>query len=131
MNKASKELQDTKSLIEDLQSEISEKDNVIIEMYSLKEKDEENYKATIDQINEELKEKIRALEKTSQELQEKNRILDRMNEEIQEKNRTLDQVNEELLEKTRTIDQLNADVGTFKSEVEEHKGNVQIGRAHV
>lgn len=124
MNKASKELQDTKSLIEDLQSEISEKDNVIIEMYSLKEKDEENYKATIDQINEELKEKIRALEKTSQELQEKNRILDRMNEEIQEKNRTLDQVNEELLEKTRTIDQLNADVGTFKSEVEEHKGNV-------
>ena len=57
MDKASKELLETKLLIQDLRNEINEKDNVIIELYSLKEKDEKNYKEMITQLNQDLQDK--------------------------------------------------------------------------
>ncbi|KAJ7375488.1 hypothetical protein OS493_002262 [Desmophyllum pertusum] len=59
MDKASKQLLDTQSLIQDLQNEVSEKDNLIIELYGLKEKEEDNHRIGIDQLNEEFREKIR------------------------------------------------------------------------
>ena len=95
MDKASKELLETRSLIQDLQNEVSEKDNVIIELYGLKEKDEESYKTQIDQLNQEL----------------------------QEKRRTLDQANQELQDKNGTLDQLNGELAGLKSEMEGYKNS--------
>ena len=97
MDKASKELLETRSLIQDLQKEVSEKDNVIIELYGLKEKEEESYKVQIDHLNQEL----------------------------QEKRRTLDQANQELKDKNGTLDQLNGELASLKSEMEGHK-NIAI-----
>ena len=93
MDKASKELLETRSLIQDLQKEVSEKDNVIIELYGLKEKEEESYKVQIDHLNQEL----------------------------QEKRRTLDQANQELKDKNGTLDQLNGELASLKSEMEGYK----------
>lgn len=97
MDKASKELLETRSLIQDLQKEVSEKDNLIIELYGLKEKEEESYKVQIDHLNQEL----------------------------QEKRRTLDQANQELQDKTGTLDQLNGELASLKSEMEGYK-NIAI-----
>ena len=97
MDKASKELLDTKTLIRDLQSEVSEKDNVIIELYGLKEKDEENYKSRIDELNHEL----------------------------QEKNRILNQANQELEDKSGRLDQLNGDLDGLRHELERYKLSAQ------
>ena len=93
MDKASKELLETRSLIQELQKEVSEKDNVIIELYGLKEKEEESYKVQIDHLNQEL----------------------------QEKRRTLDQANQELKDKNGTLDQLNGELASLKSEMEGYK----------
>ena len=93
MDKVTKELQDTKSVIEDLKHEVSDKDNVIIELYTLKEKDEENYKSRIEELNQELQDKVR----------------------------TLNQLNQELLDKNGTLDQLNSDFDGLKSELERYK----------
>ena len=82
MDKASKELLETRSLIEDLQKEVSEKDNVIIELYGLKEKAEESYKIQIDQLNQELQEKRATLHQTNQELQDKNGELHQLTGEL-------------------------------------------------
>ena len=82
MDKASKELRETQSLIQDLQNEVSDKDNVIIELYGLKEKAEDNHKIAIDQLNQELLEKKRTLDQANQELQDKNRTLDQLNNEL-------------------------------------------------
>ena len=82
MDKASKELLETRSLIEDLQKEVSEKDNVIIELYGLKEKAEESYKIQIDQLNQELQEKRTTLHQTNQELQDKNGELHQLTGEL-------------------------------------------------
>lgn len=82
MDKASKELLETRSLIEDLQKEVSEKDNVIIELYSLKEKAEESYKIQIDQLNQELQEKRTTLHQANQELQDKNGELHQLTGEL-------------------------------------------------
>ena len=83
MEKASKELLDTKALIHDLQNEVSEKDNVIIELYGLKEKDEKNYKSMVDELNQQLQEKIRILNQANQELLEKNGTLDQLQGEFE------------------------------------------------
>ena len=93
MDKVTKELQDTKSVIEDLKHEVSDKDNVIIELYTLKEKDEENYKSRIEELNQELQDKVR----------------------------TLNQLNQALLDKNGTLDQLNSDFDGLKSELERYK----------
>ena len=82
MDKASKELLETRSLIEDLQKEVSEKDNVIIELYGLKEKAEESYKIQIDQLNQELQEKRTTLRQANQELQDKNGELHQLTGEL-------------------------------------------------
>ena len=82
MDKASKELLETRSLIEDLQKEVSEKDNVIIELYGLKEKAEESYKIQIDQLNQELQEKRTTLHQANQELQDKNGELHQLTGEL-------------------------------------------------
>ena len=93
MDKVTKELQDTKLVIEDLKHEVSDKDNVIIELYNLKEKDEENYKSRIEELNQELQDKVR----------------------------TINQLNQELLDKNGTLDQLNGDFDGLKSELERYK----------
>ena len=95
MDKASKELLETRSLIQDLQKEVSEKDNVIIELYGLKENDEESYKIQID----------------------------RLNQDLQGKRRTLDQANQELQDKNGTLHQLNGELASLKSKMEGHKNN--------
>ena len=97
MEKTSKELLDTKALIHELQKEASDKDNVIIELYGLKEKDEENFKSRVDELNQQLQEKIRML----------------------------NQSNEELQEKKGAFDQLHSEFGSVKGELEKYKSNVK------
>lgn len=111
MDKASKELLDTKSLIQDLQNEVSEKDNLIIELYGLKEKAEDNHKIATDQLNQELQERNRTLYQANQELQDKNRTLEQLNGELDSLRGEMEGYQNsalELEESLREVQKLNA-----------------------
>lgn len=83
MEKTSKELLDTKALIHELQKEASEKDNAIIDLYGLKEKDEESFKSKVDELNQQLQEKIRMLNQSNEELQKKKGAFDQLHNEFE------------------------------------------------
>ena len=75
LDKASKALSDAESLIRDLENRVSEKDNTIIELHSLREKDQENNKSRVDELNH-------ALNVNNQELQKRDEKLHHMTEEL-------------------------------------------------
>ena len=76
LDKTSKALSDAESLIRDLENRVLEKDNTITELYSLREKDQENNKNKMDELNQ-------ALNESNQELQKRDGKLDHMTEEVE------------------------------------------------
>ena len=76
LDKVSKALSDAESLISDLENRVSEKDNTIIELYSLREKDQENNKCKMDELDH-------ALNENNQELQKRDEKLHHMTEELE------------------------------------------------
>ena len=76
LDKASKAVSDADLLIRDLENRVSEKDKTIIELYSLREKDQENNKNRVDELNQ-------ALNENDQELQRRDGKLDHMTEELE------------------------------------------------
>lgn len=107
MEKTSKELLDTKASIHELQKEASEKDNAIIELYGLKEKDEESFKSRVDELNQQLQEKIMMLNQSNEELQKKKGAFDQLDSEFESVKGELDRYKsdvkhlEEKLEESR------------------------------
>ena len=61
---------------------MSEKDNTIIELHSLREKDQENTKRRMDELNQALNDNIIRINQGNQELQERDGTIDHLNEEL-------------------------------------------------
>lgn len=61
---------------------MSEKDNTIIELHSLREKDQENTKRRMDELNKALNDNVTRVNQGNQELQERDGTIDHLNEEL-------------------------------------------------
>ena len=82
LNNASEELLEKKSLICDLRSQLLIKDDIIIELHGLREEGERKYKARIDELSQEVCEKMSAFNKVNQEVEGKNLTIDQLNSDL-------------------------------------------------